>query len=396
MSADICQEIQLAIAAAYAEASALKIVGGNSKAFLGHEPAGQSLNISDHRGVINYEPTELVITARAGTPLADIETTLAEKEQMLGFEPPHFGPATLGGTIACGLSGPRRAYAGAARDFTLGTRIISGRGEIMRFGGEVMKNVAGYDVSRLMVGAMGTLGVLLDISLKVLPKPEEELTVAIACDTTNAIRLMNEWATKPIAISATAFDGAQLYVRLSGSYSAIRAAFKYVGNHILEEGEIFWESVREHTHSFFPLRSKAMNDASMDIAAPGGEDSFYDLPPDADFVALDTNKQSTPLSQDETLWRISVPSATPALAISGNWFFEWGGALRWLRSTAPAAEVRVAVTAARGHATIFYGNENKGHVFHPLPDGVAAIHRNLKNAFDPKRILNPGRMYTYI
>src|SRR3990172_8477065 len=192
-NADISQKLADAVREAAANHALLAIQGNGTKAFYTGALSGTPLDVTGHRGIVSYEPTELVITARAGTPLAEIEAALAERGQMLGFEPPYFGEAaTLGGTIACGFSGPRRPYAGAARDFVLGTKIVNGKGEILKFGGEVMKNVAGYDVSRLMVGALGTLGVLLEISLKVLPKPAREITLGFATTVDKAIATMKD------------------------------------------------------------------------------------------------------------------------------------------------------------------------------------------------------------
>ena len=214
---DIGQRLQDRVQAAVEAATPLRLVGGDTKAFYGRQPLGEPLNLAGHRGIVSYEPTELVITARAGTPLQRLEATLARQGQMLPFEPPHFGAdATLGGTIACNLSGPRRRYAGAARDFVLGTRVLNGSGEILSFGGEVMKNVAGYDVSRLMTGAMGTLGLLLEISLKVLPRPETELTLGLDMSADLALERLSRWGLRPLPISASCHDGARLLVRLSG------------------------------------------------------------------------------------------------------------------------------------------------------------------------------------
>jgi glycolate oxidase FAD binding subunit len=292
----------------------------------------------------------LVITARGGTPLRELEATLAEKGQMLPFEPPHFGPrATLGGTIACGLSGPRRPYAGAARDFVLGTRVLNGRGEILRFGGEVMKNVAGYDVSRLMVGALGTLGIMLDVSLKVLPKPVEEITLAQPGTAAEALEIMNRWAGQPLPLSAGCFDGDRLYLRLSGAAAGVNAARALIGGDLVDDGPAFWDSLREHTHPFFRG------------AAP--------------------------------LWRLSVPPGAPPLPLSDETLYDWGGAQRWLETDETPDRIREVAAQVSGHATLFRGGDRSGEVFHPLARPLEALHRNLKQAFDPHGIFNPGRMY---
>ncbi len=344
------------VRAAHAARTPLRIRAGHTKNWYGnHNAAGQplarpaTLDVRAHRGIVRYEPTELVITARAGTLLSEIESALDENNQMLAFEPPRFGEgATLGGTIACGFSGPRRPYAGAARDFVLGTRIIDGRGEVLRFGGEVMKNVAGYDISRLMAGALGTLGVLLEVSLKVLPKPRAELTLTRETPAADAIRLANEWAGRPLPLSAITHDGARLFVRLSGAERAIAAARAIIGGETVADGEAFWLAVREHRHSFF--------------------------------------------QGDAPLWRLGVPPAAAPIAVPGAWFLDWGGAQRWLRSDAPAEAVRVAAEKAGGHATCFR-NRCGGHVFHPLPAAEAALYMRIKKAFDPDGILNPGALY---
>jgi glycolate oxidase FAD binding subunit len=347
---DIGTELQEAVRAAAARGAALHIRGGGTKDFYGRRTNGQPLDVRKHRGILAHEPTELVITARAGTPLAEIEAALAEENQMLAFEPPRFGAtATLGGTIACGLSGPRRPWAGSARDFVLGAKILNGRGEFLRFGGQVMKNVAGFDVSRLMVGALGTLGVLLEISLKVLPRPEAEQTLAFTLSPDRAIAAMNDWARLPLPLSAAAHVGDTLYIRISGAGSALRAARARLGGEPVEKGADLWREINEQQRQFFA----------------GG------MP----------------------LWRLSVPPATPPLNLPGKWLIDWGGAQRWLKTDAPAADVRRAAETAGGHATLFRGGDRDADVFHPLPPPLAALHRRLKQSFDPAGILNPGRLY---
>jgi glycolate oxidase FAD binding subunit len=328
----------------------LSIQGGCSKNFYGRESTGTPLQANGHSGVINYEPEELVLTARAGTTLVELETLLKEQGQMLAFEPPHYGDtATLGGTIACGFSGPRRPYSGAVRDFVLGTRIINGRGEVLRFGGEVMKNVAGYDVSRLMVGALGTLGLILDVSLKVLPRPEKDGTRMLECDPEKAIEIMNNWAGTHLPISAACYDGANLYVRLSGTQSAVSAGYKRVGGDKMKDSMAFWRSVREHSHGFF--------------------------------------------SKNEPLWRLSVAPDSPSLDLPGKQFTDWGGAQRWLISDAAAETIRNRVSRIGGHATLFRGGDHSGEVFQPLAGQISVLHKNLKQAFDPQGIFNPGKLY---
>jgi glycolate oxidase FAD binding subunit len=269
---------------------------------------------------------------------------------MLAFEPPGFGPrATLGGTIACGLSGPRRPYAGAARDFVLGVKMLNGKGEILRFGGEVMKNVAGYDLSRLLTGSLGTLGVILEVSLKVLPRPVLERTLAFSMDQARAIDTVNRWAGRPLPISATAFDGERLLVRLSGTESGVESAARDLGGETPDTGNAFWNTLNEQTLAFFQR--------------PG------------------------------PLWRLSVPPTTAPMDLPGQWFLEWGGAQRWLSSDAPAAMIREATDAVAGHATLFRHGDRQGEVFHPLPPALLNLHRRLKQSFDPAGIFNPGRLY---
>ncbi len=343
---DISQKLAEAVKAAAAARTPLTITGSGSKRFYTGKPEGEPLDVTGHRGIVSYEPTELVVTARAGTPLAEIEAALSEKGQMLGFEPPYFGAAaTLGGTIACGFSGPRRPYAGSARDFVLGTRIINGKGEILHFGGEVMKNVAGYDVSRLMVGALGTLGVLLEASLKILPKPAKEITLCFEMPADKAITTMNAWAGRPLPLSAACHIGDTLYVRLSGTEPGVRAAGTKLGGAVVEKGDEFWRELREHQRGFF--------------------------------------QDATPL------WRLSVPPATPPLNLPGKWLIDWGGAQRWLKSDVPANAIHEHAEDAGGYATLFHHGARNGATFHPLPAQLATLHQNLKRAFDPDGIINP-------
>ena len=328
----------------------LNICGNNTKSFLGRAAQGKTLALAEHRGIIEYDPRELVLTARAGTPLSEIEAALAEAGQMLAFEPPHFGGgATLGGTIACGLSGPRRPYAGAARDAMLGCQIINGRGELLRFGGQVMKNVAGYDVSRLMVGAFGTLGVLLEVSLKVLPRPAASLTLVQECPQNEAIGRMSQLLSQPIPVDAACYHAGHCYLRIAGSAQAVRHAQKLLGGETLEDSASFWHSLREHRLPFF-LSGKP-------------------------------------------LYRVVVKPATPPLNIAGEWLLDWGGAQRWLVSDEPQALVRERVVAAGGHSTLFRSDARAGVVFSPLPTAMLNLHQRLKNSFDPRRIFNPDRLY---
>lgn len=352
---NISNELQDRVLGAIENKSPLRIQGSNSKFFYGYETDGEELNISGHVGVTSYEPSELVISARAGTPLKEIEAVLAEQNQMLAFEPPYFGDeATLGGTIACNFSGPRRASRGAARDYVLGAKVLNGKGEILSFGGEVMKNVAGYDVSRLMAGAMGTLGVILDVSLKIMPKPEAELTLVLSVDSKDALKKIRQWSRLPLPISASCIYNQQLFVRLSGTDSGIQAAKKQIGGDELEQADRFWYAIKEQQHDFFQI------------------------------------------GDNESLWRLSVASNAPVLPLKGNTLYEWDGALRWLKSNDSADIIRDAVSSYQGHGILFRNDfvQNRDEeIFQPLFPGVLKLHQNLKLAFDPNGIFNPGRMY---
>jgi glycolate oxidase FAD binding subunit len=350
---DVIDNFSRLIRDAAAHKRPLCIRGGGTKDFYGGACRGETLSTTAYVGIVAYEPTELVITARAGTPLDEVETALEEQGQMLAFEPPHYGPgATVGGCVATGLSGPRRPYAGAVRDFVLGVRILDGKGDDLRFGGQVMKNVAGYDVSRLMAGSLGTLGLLLEVSLKVLPRPAAETTLNLKCGEAEAITLMNDWAGKPLPITATAYRDGDLGVRLSGASTAVDAAARKLGGARVDprEGRQFWAGLREHTDTHFA----------------GGD----------------------------ALWRLSIKPTAPPLGLPGRQLIEWNGALRWLKAGADAASVRAAAAAAGGHATLFRGGDKSVGVFHPLPAALMKLHRNLKQALDPAGILNPGRLYS--
>lgn len=346
------QTIAETIRAAAAQRRPLSIRGGATKSFYGHPVEGEALDMRGYSGVVDYEPSELVISVRAGMSLAEVEALLADNNQMLAFEPPHFAQgATIGGAVASGLSGPRRQAAGAARDFVLGLRMLDGRGDDLRFGGQVMKNVAGYDVSRLMVGALGTLGVLTEISLKVLPRPPAEATLRFEMPEAVAIQTLNTWSARPLPISASVYHDGELHVRLSGAQVAVDAARARLGGDAVSEAQAtqLWQSMRDHTAPFFQTN------------AP--------------------------------LWRVSVPSVAKALELPGAQLIEWGGALRWLVTQADVRTVRAAAEARGGHATLFRYSGAEVAVFHPLPQVTMDIHRRLKNEFDPQGILNPGRMY---
>lgn len=351
MSSNLTASIQEQVKDAYYSSDALKIMGNSTKEFLGHRVSGDPLELSGHSGIVNYKPTELVITARCGTTLNQIEQALHENNQMLAFEPPHYGKnATLGGTIACGLSGPGRARFGAVRDFVLGTKIINGQGDLLRFGGEVMKNVAGYDLSRLQAGAMGTLGVLLEASLKVLPKEDYTRTQVLDVSQQAAFEKMCRCAEHHA--SATAYIDNKLYIRLSGSENTTNRISRKVGGELLENDTAFWLTVREHRHPFFKA--------------------------------------------GDYLWRLSVPPATPPIKLPGQWLIEWNGAQRWLNTDASAQNIRTIIEPLGGHATCYHNAsqaDKENEIFHPLPEPLIKLHQRLKQAMDPNGIFNPGKMY---
>ena len=346
---ELREQFSEAILQAIARRRPIRIRGSGSKDFYGGAPKGEVIDTTRYTGIVDYAPEELVLTARAGTTLAEIETALATQGQMLPFEPPHFGlRATLGGCVAAGLSGPRRASAGAVRDFVLGVQMLDGSADHLRFGGQVMKNVAGYDVSRLMAGSLGTLGLILEVSLKVLPCPKAEATVQFECDEAQALEKMNRWASEPWPISASCFHDQVLTLRFSGAATAVQAAKAKFGGQALAAGDAFWRGVREHSANFF----------------------------------------RSPMP----LWRLSLPSTAP-FNLPGKQLIEWGGALRWVFTEADAAAVRVAAEQARGQATLFRSTSKPQSVFHPLPPALMIVHQRMKRAFDPHGIFNLGRMY---
>ena len=334
---------------------ALRLRGGGTKDFYGQALEGEVLDTRGYAGIVSYEPSELVITARCGTKLAEVEAAMRERGQQLAFEPPRYAQsgsaATVGGAVAAGLSGPGRQSAGALRDFVLGTRVMDGRGEVLAFGGRVMKNVAGYDVSRLMAGSLGTLGIILEVSLKALPLPVAETTLRLELPEGRAIEQVNRWGGRPLPISASVWNDGSLTVRLSGAAAAVKDASAKVGGSTVEDARArkFWSGIREQTDRFF--------------------------------------------RNDAPLWRISVPSITPPLGLQGEQLIEWGGGLRWLFSYADARTVREAAQRAGGHATLFRGGDKSVGVFQPLAPALMKIHRALKREFDPEGIFNRGRMY---
>jgi glycolate oxidase FAD binding subunit len=358
---DLCEKV----ATARATERPVCIRGGGTKSFYG-EPGERDtvhdiaiLDLAAYQGIINYQPSELVITARAGTLLSDIETALDEQGQMLAFEPPRFGPtSTIGGCIASGLSGPRRMAAGSARDFMLGAKLLDSSGTLLRFGGEVMKNVAGYDVSRLLTGSMGTFGALVEVSIKVSPKPFQETTLVLDADEAQALSYFSKWRGLPLPISATVWSGNQsdsggrLHVRLSGSEPALHNGVKRIGGEALApvDAAAFWNSLRDQTHPFF---------------------------------------RATPL------WRAAVPPKTPPLN-AGPTLIEWNGGQRWLSAVDSGTTFRADVALRGGNATLYHHDiaTTPGlPVFHPMEPALRQINLRLKQELDPAGIFNPKRLF---
>jgi glycolate oxidase FAD binding subunit len=327
----------------------LQIHGARTKDFYGESISGEPLDVGDYRGIIDYEPSELVITARCGTRLTEIEAALAERGQFLGFEPPRpAGDPTIGGVIATGLSGPRRMQAGAARDFVLGVNLMAADGEVLRFGGQVMKNVAGFDVSRLLCGSMGIFGILTELSIKVLPKPRAEETMRLEMTARQAVDAFNRWGGQPLPISAAAWHEGGAWIRLSGAEPAVRAAQAVIGGDrvFASLARKWWDALRHYSH---------------------------------------------PIFSHECVWRVSVPSTAPPLQLPFEPLIDWGGALRWYSGDTSEFDVRGLALAAGGTAMRWSGPGTESK-FHPLPRAILAIHRRLKHSFDPDGLFNPGRL----
>ena len=348
-SQDHSAALQEQVRAAIADDAPLAIRGSNSKAFLGRHVEARTLDTREHRGIVHYDPTELVLTARAGTPLREIEAALAERNQMLPCEPPHFGEhSTFGGVVAAGLSGPRRPWSGAVRDFVLGCRLIDGHARHLRFGGEVMKNVAGYDLSRLMAGAFGTLGVLTEVSMKVLPRPLHTLTLKLDLDVTESLRRLAGWASEPLPISGASHDGTALMLRLEGGHGSVEASAARLGGQIVDDQ--FWTALRDHKLPFF--------------------------------------------AGEQALWRLSLPTHKKLPKdLPGTMLIDWAGAQIWLRSDADAALIRERAVAIGGHAARWRGAGEIDSPFHPLPAPLLALQQRLKTQLDPQGLFNPGRLY---
>lgn len=390
----LCEQVREAIA----HQRPLHIQGAGSKAFLGRPVAGERIDTRAHRGIVHYDPTELVITARAGTPLTELVSALEEQGQWLPCDPPRFGeqhhaadgcvahdghgdtrqpppsalsaaddtgaPAsppqhhahplatgTVGGMIATGLSGPSRPWTGSVRDFVLGTRLITGLGQHLRFGGEVMKNVAGYDISRLLAGSFGSLGLITEVSLKVLPRPRHSASLRLELPLAQALAALTDWNRHALPITAALHDGTALHVRLEGGEGSVQAACTLLGGEAMDAR--FWASLRDHQLPFF--------------------------------------------DDPRPLWRLSLPENTPVLALPAasppaDWLIDWGGAQRWVKTEASAEELRTLAASVGGHATCYTAGITP-QPFHPLPDALLRYHRQLKARMDPHALFNPGRLY---
>lgn len=348
---DISEHLQQQVLQAKAEGSQLEIQAGKSKAFYGRQqrPMCTPLDVSEHSGVINYQPAELVLTARAGTPLTEINALLAEQQQVMPFEPPSFAAtATLGGTLACGLSGPARPYAGAVRDHVLGLKVLNGKGQVLRFGGEVMKNVAGYDASRLMVGALGTLGVLLEISIKVLPAAAAQQTLVHRATESEALNKIDSLRTRYLPISGWCYAQGQSFTRLSGSEHNVAAVARELGGQPLARADKRWADLREHRLPFF--------------------------------------------EDPRPLWRLSLAPGTPPLDLPGSQLIDWGGCQRWLlNDETDASAIQDACRSQGGHAELFR-NPGDQDIFQDLAPNLVSLHQRVKASFDPDGLFNPGRV----
>ncbi|MBR9866048.1 MAG: glycolate oxidase subunit GlcE [Oceanospirillales bacterium] len=351
--ADLSQQLQQQVLDARSDKRQLNIVAGNSKASMGRTTHADTLNVSDHTGVISYQPVELVLTVRSGTTLTEIEALLDDNNQMLAFEPPRFSEhSTIGGTLACNLSGPGRPWAGSIRDHVLGVRLINGLGEHLKFGGQVMKNVAGYDVSRLQAGAMGTLGVLTEVSLKVLPKPAAVRTLSWQLEAKQALSLMLELAGKPKPISAACWIEGQLYVRLSGAQSAVDATLKEWNGCDEPDSDNFWRALRDQQLSQF--------------------------------------------QSNDPLWRFSINPAAEIPSLDHLSIIDWGGAQRWYRGHQDKHEMEALAELAGGQVSLYTGGDRTADVFHQPVPALQEIQKRLKASFDPDGILNSGRLYSWM
>jgi len=361
---DLSHQFIEQINTARSEGQQLDIVGFGSKGFLGRRPQGQRLELTGHSGIVDYQPIELVMTVRAGTSLGEIEHALAQHNQMLAFDPPHFSDqASIGGTLACNQSGPGRPWCGSVRDMVLGTRLINGKGELLRFGGQVMKNVAGFDASRLQAGAMGCFGVITEVSVKVLPKPDATITLMSEMSASLAITTMNELGRHAIPLTAACWIDGGLYLRFSGLQSVLNETVKQCISTLpsaakpLDEADQFWRDLRDHRLEFF--------------------------------------------AGESPLWRFSLQSNADHFLPDQHWLIDWGGAQRWLKTDALLADTNIermeqVAVDGNGQVSLFRGGDRSGEVFHNQTSALKTIHQRLKKSFDPEGLFNSGRLYSWL
>jgi glycolate oxidase FAD binding subunit len=349
--ADRSAELVERVKAACSAREPLRIVGNDSKSFMGRRTAGTNVATAGHTGLIEYEPSELVIAVRSGTPLAEVRSILQEHGQCLGCEPPDFGGATIGGTLACNQSGPARPWLGSIRDHVLGVRLVNGRGEHLRFGGRVMKNVAGYDISRLQAGAMGTLGLITEVTLRVFPRPEYRATAVSEASFDQALEIMSDESRGGGPLSGACWFDGLLYLRYAGFEAVVAERLRRRGGETLPDEQVFWTELREQRLDFF--------------------------------------------AGDEPLWRIACRAAA-GQAGDGRWLLDWGGAQRWLRGAQDQAALQSLAGRTGGQLSLFRGGDRDGEVLHARTPAQQQLHLALKHAFDPQRIFNPGRLYSWM
>lgn len=343
------------------EGRKLNILGHGTKQFMGRVSSGDDLCVADHTGIVDYQAKELVITARAGTRVSEIQAVLAEQNQTLTFDPPTYADcASIGGTLACHLSGPGRPWLGSVRDMVLGTRLINGRAEHLRFGGQVIKNVAGYDASRLQAGAMGTLGIITEISLKVLPKPAASVSLVQEMHAKDAIRLMNELSGQAKPLTAACWLDNKLYLRLSGAKSAVDGTVQKWPGEVLENASRFWSDLLEHELAFF----------------------------------------QSPTQVENKLWRFSIKSSAEHFLPDSPWLIDWGGSQRWLTQDATheitKSEIETAARSSGGQVCLFRGGDRTSDVMPTQSSAMKNIMCRVKKSFDPTGLFNPGRLYSWM
>jgi glycolate oxidase FAD binding subunit len=343
----------------------LRIRGGETKSFLAGVPDAATLDMRVHAGIVDYAPSELFVTARAGTLLVELERVLAERGQCLPFDPPRFADergllaGTVGGMVAAGLAGPGRAAVGGVRDYVLGVLLLNGNGELMHFGGQVMKNVAGYDVSRLLAGSWGALGAVCEVSLKVLPVPPATLTLRFDMNQADALEQLHAWAGQPLPLNASVWWRDTLAVRLRGANAAVASAARRMGGETIPGAlaDAFWEGLRDQRDEFFLEAQQAVE------------------------------------LRQRALWRLSVPATTPVLPAFDDTLIEWGGAQRWVLAAGDDDKVPACALRAGGSALrVLGGLPGKGALNPtPLPAALGAIHARLRESFDPRGVFVPGR-----